>query len=369
MNIANLAQPKHILYILFYIVCLVFSACAKKEIASKQDIKTQIKSQHPSIPFALNKADSNKWYKEQFLPILKKSSSKKGAEEYERFAKLYFADLSQIQDYDKHVPQDKLLQSVSFTLFAQDVFREFLFLQEMGLIVAPWEAFASDIEFGNHIISASFVAKVADEIGQFENESYENLNNIVLAHSLLRLTEKYAYVTQTSKKTRDITEIAQYVLPDSLYSFLFYRIVYAKYMEKFQSNFILHAMSRQFPSATLQASNKILYVQPQHNNIKTMQKYFSFTSFEPTNPLAIMQCRSGSMYYPAQKACIQATFISWLTYLQFSLRRHNSPYVLPIFTDSKLCLLLTQNNIVVYPYNEGTFCKNLVATWQTHQAR
>lgn len=369
MNIGKLAQPKPILYILFCIIYAFFSACAKKEVPPKQDIKTQIKAQQPSIPFATNKAESNKWYKEQFLPILKQSSSKKGAEEYEQFAKLYFADLSQIRDYDKRIPQDKLLQSVSFTLFAQDLFREFLFLQERGLIVAPWEAFASDIEFSNHILSASFVANIATEIEELENESYENLNNIVLAHNLLYLTQKYTYATQTSKATQKITETTQYVLPDSLYSFLFYRILYAKYMEKFQSNSILHVMSRQFPDATLKASNKILYTQQKHSNVKTMQKHFSFTPFEPTNPTAIMQCKAGNTHYPAQKKCIQTTFISWLVYLQSSLRRHNSPYVLPIFTDSKLCLLLTQDDIIIYPHNESNFCKNLITTWQSYRAK
>ncbi len=362
-------QLKFVIYMMFCLISLFFSACAKKELAPQQDIKTQIKTQQPSIPFATTQAQSNKWYKEYFAPILKKSATKKGADEYEQFARLYFADLSQMQHYNAHIPQDKLLQSVSFTHFAQEVFQEFLFLQEQGVVIAPWEAFQSTIVLDNSALSASFVAQIATTINQLENESYENLNSIVLASNLFKLTKKYTQQASTNTTTQKITGISSYMLPDSLYSFLFYRILYAKYVEKFQSNYILHLMAKQFPNATLKASNQILYTQPKHNNIKTMQKYFSFTHFEPTNPLAIAQCRAGDTHYPEQKACIQMAFIPWLAYLQSVLIRHNTSYVLPIFTDSKLCLLLSQDRVIVYPYNEGGFCKNLVSSWQNYQNR
>lgn len=90
MNIGKLAQPKPILYILFCIIYAFFSACAKKEVPPKQDIKTQVKTNQPSIPFATNKAESNKWYKEQFLPILKQSSSKKGSRRIRAVCKALF---------------------------------------------------------------------------------------------------------------------------------------------------------------------------------------------------------------------------------------------------------------------------------------
>lgn len=350
-------------------MCVFFSACAKKEVPLPQDLKTQIKTQQPSIQFATTQAESNKWYKEHFSKTLLKSLNKKDAQDYEKFVKLYFADLSKLQPANTYIPKDKLLQSVSFTRFTQEILQEFAFIQNKGLVIAPWELFQSRISLNNSVLSASFVANIAADIGEFENESYENLNNIVLANNLLYLTKKYTYLTQTSKETQKITEITQYVLPDSLYSLLLYRILYAKYVEKFESSYLLSLMSYQFPDSTLKASNKILYTQPKHNNIKTMQKYFSFTPFEPTNPLAIMQCKAGNTHYPAQRSCIQTTFISWILYLQSSLKQHNSKYVLPIFTDSKLCLLLTQDDIVMYPHNESLFCKNLITTWQSYKTK
>lgn len=344
--------------------CLFVIACAKKEVAPKQDLKTQIHTQQPSIPFATTQAQSNKWYKEHFSPILKKSTNKKDAQDYEQFAKVYFADLSQIQHDNAHIPQDKLLQSVSFTHFGQAMLEEFLFIQEKGLIIAPWEAFQSEIHLYNGILSASFVARLSGAIEQMENESYENLNAIVLASSLLQITQKYTNESPTNTKTKDITGMANYVLPDSLYSYLFYKILYAKYSEKFQSNFILHTLAQQFPDQTLKASNALLHTK--HNNIKAMRQHFAFTNFEPTNPTAIAQCKAGNTQYPKQQNCIQQTFIAWLAYLQSTLRQHNSLYVLPIFTDSKLCALIGKDSLIAYPHNNGRFCQNLIASWQNY---
>ena len=349
------------------LIILLFSACAKKETLKPQDLKTQIKEQQPSIPFATTQDQSNQWYKEHFTKILPKSLNKKDAQDYEQFAKLYFADLSQLQPTSKHIPKDKLLQSVSFTNFAQEVLLEFAFLQNQGLAIAPWEAFQSNIILYNSVLSASFVANVAAEINQFENESYGNFNAIVLAYNLLTLTKKYTNQAVTSQTTQKITGITSYMLPDSLYSFLLYRILYAKYAEKFQSSYLLNLMAKQFPDSTLKASNKILYTQVKYNDVKTMQKYFSFTPFEPTNPISIAQCRAGNTLYPEQTLCIQTTFIAWLIYLQSTLIRHNTNYVLPVFTDTKLCLLIAKDRIIPYPNNNGNFCKNLIESWQSYK--
>lgn len=367
MQIESKLQKTIAYLISLFLTILLFNACAKKEAPLPQDLKSQIKMQKPSIPFATTQAQSNQWYKEHFTKITPKSLNKKAAQEYEQFAKLYFADLSQLQPTNTHIPKDKLLQSVSFTQFAQEMLQEFAFIQNQGLIIAPWGLFQSDIVLSNNVLSASFVANIAAEISQFENESYESLNAIVLAYNLLELTKRYTNQATTNQTTQKITGITHYVIPDSLYSFLLYRILYAKYAEKFQSSYLLNLMAKQFPDSTLKASNKILYTQTKYNDIKTMQKYFSFTPFEPTNPTAIAQCRAGNTHYPEQKPCIQTTFMSWLLYLQSTLIRHNTSYVLPIFADSKLCLLMARDKVIPYPNNNDSFCKNLITTWQNYQ--
>lgn len=349
---------------LILIIIWLFNACAKKEVPLPQDLKTQIATHNPSIPFATTQAQSNQWYKEHFTTNLTKSLNKKDARDYEKFAKLYFADLSQLQPTNPNIPEDKLLQSVTFTQFAQELLQEFAFIRNQGLIIAPWGTFQSNIVLHNSVLSASFVANISTDLSQFENESYENLNEIVLAYNLLALTKRYANQAKTNQTTQKITGTTQYMLPDSIYSLLLYRILYAKYVEKFQSSYLLSLMAKQFPDSTLKASSKIFHTQTKYNNVKTMQRHFSLTPFEPTNPTAIAQCRAGNTHYAEQQPCIQNTFIPWLEYLQYSLRQHNSNYVLPIFTDSKLCVLIAIDRIISYPNNNGVFCKNLIIAWQ-----
>lgn len=348
-------------FILILIACL-FSACAKKS-PLPQD--SQVKAQPTSIPFATTHAESKRWYKEYLLGVIPESLAKQDAKDYENFARLYFADLSQFSPNE--ISNDKLAQAESFTHFAQEMLQEFAFIQNQNLVIAPWGLFQSKISLNNNVLSASVVAKISSEINQLEDESYENLNNIILALNLLALTKKYTNQNSTNKITQKITGMTNYVLPDSIYSLLLYRILYAKYVEKFQSSYLLNLMAQQFPDSTISASNEILRTQIKRNDMKTIREYFAFTPFDPTNPLSIAQCRAGNTRYPKQSSCIQTTFMQWLVYLQSSLRRHNSQYVLPIFTDSKLCLLIARDKTIIYPNNKGRFCKNLALTWQDYQ--
>lgn len=331
-------------------------ACANKTQNITQDIKTQIKENKPSISFAKTQAQSNKWYKEYFAGNVKKLLKKQEALEYEQFAKIYFADLSQIRLDNKLIATNKLLQSVSFTYFAIELLNEYAFVLSQDSNIAPWFEFKSKLDLHDNVVSASFVAQIAEQIGQFENESYENFNDIALVNNLLIITNKYSKQNNISKETQDITGLDSYNIPQSLQDFLYYKILYMKYFEKFQSNYLLNKMAIEFPKSMVNATNKILKTNFKHNNLLQMQNHFKLTNFEPTNPLAIQQCKAGSISYVDKNLCITNIFLPWIEYLQSTLKQRNSYDFFPIYTDHKLCLLVWHDKTMMYPNNKDGFC-------------
>lgn len=361
----RLKMLKQLLLFIALVLIVLLSACAKKQPKLTQDIKEQIHNNQPSIPFANTKEESNQWYKTHLSPIIKESKSKKGADEYEKFAKLYFADLSQIEYNTTSVQTDMLLQSVSFTMFSQEFLREFLFIMAQPLEIAPWSVFQSPLNFSDNIASANFVAQIARNLKQLENESYINLNDIILAQSLLHLTNKYSKQAHTSTKTQEITGLQEYKLPATMQSLLYYRIIYAKYFEKFQSNFILDNMTKNYPQSTLRIINQIFHTS---QTTKTMQAQFRFPRFEPSNPVIILQCKAGSDNYPSIDSCISHIFIPWIFYLQRNLQKMKQ-YFLPIFIDSKLCVLVQHDKLIPYPYTQSRFCAATLQAWNSYKAR
>lgn len=350
-------------YAFMLVIALIFVACAKKQPTTTQDLKTQIQGNAPSITFAQTKSENNHWYKTHLYPIAKSSKNKNVNKELEIFAKLYFADLSQIFPKNPVIPKDKLLQSVSFTYFTQNLFQEYLFLMTQDSILAPWEYFWSPIDFGNSIESASFVANIADSMQYLENQSYNNLNNIVLANSLLDITQKYTDNQTTSNLTQNITDIKSYILPQHLRSLLFYKILYFTYLEKFESNFILDSMATHKPTSMLQAMQRF-YLSTPPKNQKSLQTQFKFPNFDPSNPVSLMQCKAGNSNFRQISSCIHAVFIPWIKDLQVILRKQAQNYFFPIFTDSKLCLVIESSRIIKYPNNNERFCNALYQTWK-----
>ncbi len=351
---------KFVWYIVIFIAILLMNSCANKTQKVQQDIKTQIKQNQPNIEFATTQAQSNKWYKEYLSSNAKKLPNKKDALDYEKFAKVYFADLSQVAFKDKLIPTDKLLQSVSFTYFAKELLDEYNFLISQDSKIAPWSEFKSQFSIKDNVISAGFVAQIAEQLNQFENESYTNFNEIVLANNLLLLTKNYSMQSKVSVKTQQITGLNTYQLPQNLRDFLHYKILYMGHFEKFQSNYLLYMMATKFPRNMINATNKILKTNFKSNDIKNMQNYFKFTRFEPTNPLAIQQCKAGSTNYMNKHDCIKYIFLPWIQYLQFTLKQKSEYTFLPIFTDSKLCLFVWEDKFVKYPINKDEFCMILV---------
>ncbi|RDU66727.1 hypothetical protein CQA53_02855 [Helicobacter didelphidarum] len=401
--------------VVFIVSIFFFTACTKKiETQVPKNLKEQITTGKIDIPFATSKSESNAWYKKHFSTILKDSKNAIQAKPYENFAKLYFADLSQIAYKNKFINQSKLAQSVSFTLFSQELLREYLFIQDQKAIIASWSDFKSTIDFTPSIESANFVVRVSENIKAFENESYQYYNEVVLANSLVELTNKYNKQAQTSQKTQEITGLKHYHIPQDLASFLYYRILYIKYFEKFQTTFLLDKMVKNYPTEMLKATNNIFNTQ---NNLKNIQLQYNFQRFEPTNPVSIQQCKALSNNYPYSNRCIQEIFIPWLDYLhdnlrkirqdsQLTLRQQNiNPSIknekkqkskknskkknkkelqdsqtinisqenvkpnraLPIFVDSKLCLLLEYDRTILYPQNQSQSCQSLYYEWEKYR--
>lgn len=357
----------------FFLLLLVtlLSACAKKATQTPTlDIKEQIKTQKVSIPFATNKEESKKWYKQNFEAILADSKISKKSQtalEYEKFARLYFADLSQIEYENEAIDTKKLIQSVIFTTFLQEFLREYIFIKNKGIEIAPWQDFSSQINFKENIQSSNFVLQIAENIDEIntesktlnirtlQNESYENFNNAVLGNSLLKISDMYYDSDNVLAKSGEIAELKSYKMPRDLQSLLYYRILYFKYNEKFESNYLLDRFAFLYSQDMINALDSIL--QKKFVNENELKAQFRFQDFEPTNPVSIAQCKGGSELYPYKNDCIKYIFLEWIYYLQKELK--GTEYVAPIYIDSKLCLLVGSNNVTFYPQNNSNFCKML----------
>ncbi|MWV62262.1 hypothetical protein DCO58_05155 [Helicobacter saguini] len=355
-------------FFLLLLLVTLLAACAKKPTYTLTiDIKEQVETKKPSIPFATNKEESKKWYEQYFEPILKDSKVSKKSQsalEYEEFARLFFADLSQIEYENDLIDTKKLVQPVIFTTFSQDFMREYLFIKKQGLEIAPWQDFSSKINFKENIQSSNFVLQIAEKIDEtndsdkvpnirtLQNKSYINFNNVVLGNSLLKINDMYYGSDKVLEKSSEITGLKSYQMPRDLQSLLYYRILYFKYNEKFESNYLLDRFSFLYPQDTINALDTIL--QKKFESENELKSQFRFQNFEPTNPVSIAQCKGGSELYPYKKECIKVIFLSWISYLQKELR--GSKYVAPIYIDSRLCLLVSSDKIILYSQNTSNFC-------------
>lgn len=354
---------------------ILFCACAKKaEIKTNtKDIKEQVETKEVVIPFAKNKAESDEWHEKYFAPILKDSKVSKNsdlAKEYETFNKLFFADLSQMEYENALIDTKTLAQSVVFTYFSQEFMREYLFINQQNIVIAPWSEFNSKINFKENIESSHFVLQIAqnmtnesfsnalnsanlntDSIRSLQNKSYINFNNAVLGNSLLKLSDMYYDSGDVMGVSHEITGLTSYQLPQNLESLLYYRILYFKYHEKFESNYLLDRFAFKYSQETIEALHPILQRKFNESELKSQ---FRFPNFEPTNPISISQCKGGSDIYPFKSECIKDVFLKWIIYLEKSLKGRD--YVFPIYIDSKLCLLIGIDKNILYPQNTSEFC-------------
>lgn len=341
---------------------LAFVACAKKEqVAPQNTQERELKDNKTSIPFAKNKKESNEWYKKYFGDIIKDSKNGGKASDFEGFAKLYFADLSQM-DYENLNDKD-LAQSVVFTHFAQELLSEYLFIKSQNVEIAPWSDFSSKISFASSIESANFVLKIAnliesnsqDSIETLYNRSFTNFNNVVLANSLQYITNHYANSDSLLAKSSEITGLNSYKMPRELENFLYYRILYFKYNEKYESGYLLDRFAFQHGDSMLDAINSIF--ERKSGDVRELKEQFRFQNFEKSNTLAILQCKGAMSEYPFVQDCVRDVFIPWIIYLEKQLK--NTQYFLPLFVDSKLCLLVGNRRQIRYAENKSQLCESV----------
>lgn len=358
------------LHIAIFIIALLFCACAKKaEIKAQKDIKEQIITQDLSVTFPKNRQESKEWYEKYFVPILKDSKysvSKNEAREYEEFVRLFFADLSQIEYENEAIKKENLAQSVIFTNFSQEFFREYLFIKSLGVKIAPWNDFSSKINFKENIQSSSFVLNIMESMGEsrdvdsiessdslrtLQNKTYLNFNHAVLGNSLLKISDMYYQSNAVLKKSSEISNLKEYNMPQDLQSLLYYRILYFKYNEKFLSNYLLDRFAFKYPQSMINALNSIL--QRKFGNASELQTQFRFQNYEPTNPVSIAQCKGADDTYPYKSECVGDIFVPWVAYLRSEVSEGE---VLPIFVDSKLCVLINRNDSILYAQNTSALC-------------
>lgn len=370
-------------YFSMLLILTFFVACAKKpEIEPSLSLKEQVQNKKLSIPFASNNAESKQWYSKYFEPILKDSKVDKNsqvAKDFENFARVYFADLSQIDYENEAIDTHNLAQSVVFTTFAKEFMREYLFIESKHLHISPWADFSSKIQFKENIQSSSFVLKIAESkakadsnknppLHKLQDLSYINFNDAVLGNSLLKISDVYYDSDKLLEKTKEITGLDEYKMPKNLQSLLFYRILYFKYAEKFESNYLLDRFAFLYPQYMISALDSIL--QRKFSDSEELKRQFRFQNYEPTNPVSIAECKSAKEHYPYKNECVSDIFLAWISYLQREMRENakdsnisqnsqdsiESKEVLPIYVDSKLCLLVATDSIILYPHNTSSMC-------------
>lgn len=343
---------------IFFII-LAFCACAKKEKLAPQDVIEKKINKQEDIPFAKNKKESSEWYKKYFAQILKDSKNADKVSDFEAFAKLYFADLYQMSYED--IKQDDLIQSVVFTHFAKELLSEYLFIKTQNINIAPWSDFSSSLSFANNIESSNFVLKISKfmesstEDSMLQNRALTNFNNAVLANSLLFITNHYAKNNSVLNKSADITGFSSYKMPRELNDYMYYRILYFKYNEKYESGYLLDRFAFQHGNSMLEAINSIF--ERKTFDANELKEQFRFQDFEKTNVISIMQCKGAGSEYPFIKDCVNDVFIPWIIYLEKQLK--NTQYMLPIFVDSKLCLLIGDEKQILYPNNKSKLCDGI----------